>query len=63
MRDRPNPSESTRILKDEIEKRFLEIIETYIPSDPWCKYCSGVGYHKMSCPTTKITIHLNEGEG
>ena len=23
-----------------------------------CEYCGGCGYHKMSCPTQKVTVFL-----
>jgi len=25
-----------------------------------CEYCGGCGYHKMSCPTRKVTILLSK---
>lgn len=28
-----------------------------------CKFCGGDGYHKMSCPTTKMVIYIPELKG
>jgi len=25
-----------------------------------CEYCGGCGYHKMSCPTQKVTVFLSD---
>ena len=27
-----------------------------------CEYCGGCGYHKMSCPTQKVTVFLSDGK-
>lgn len=27
-----------------------------------CEYCGGCGYHKMSCPTQKVTVFLSDEE-
>jgi len=27
-----------------------------------CEYCGGGGYHKMSCPTQKVTVFLSPSE-
>ena len=28
-----------------------------------CEYCGGCGYHKMSCPTQKVTVFIPTLEG
>jgi len=32
-------------------------------TDIKCEYCGGCGYHKMSCPTQKVTVFIPTLEG
>jgi hypothetical protein len=46
-------------LEKEFEKLGIEDKrKPFKKEDDGCKYCGGKGYHKMSCPSTKMTIKI-----
>lgn len=50
-------------LKNQLGRSVASTTPTANPAQDECSYCYGIGYHKMSCPTRKVTIVISEVEG
>lgn len=51
-------------LEKEFDKKGIEDKRkpNFSKKEEKCEYCGGVGYHKMSCPRTKMVVNITDSE-